>query len=250
MSYEFAVWDGPQPLSNAHAASECQRLSEARAQEPPSPAIRAFIDALLAVHPDLDRPGGDTSPWTDGPLLAHAEGPLAYFGVKPEQVDELVELVENTANTMKLVAYDPQLSQLLPSATSIARTADFELPAAHDLPLHLTAVMSEALNSGRTMAGILEQVETGFYIQWMTSGGGLVIEVQGEDRMAAEQRLPTEGRDQMLGLGFVSDDPNWRLEWHDGAANLDQGGQILSHVLTAIRNLPIGTPMALQTFPV
>ncbi|MGI9598103.1 MAG: TY-Chap domain-containing protein [Acidimicrobiales bacterium] len=210
----------------------------------------AFVDALVKVHPDTDQPGAPDSPWGDGPLLARADGMLAYFGVRPEQVDELVDLVEETAKRMDLVAYDPQLSQLLPSATTVARWADFELPAPDDLPLHLSAVMGEALNAGKTLAGILEQVETGFYVQWMAADGSLVIEVQGEGTLPPQHRLPDERRHQMVELGFVSGDPNWRLEWADGAGNLDQAGRILGRVLTTVRQLPVGTPMALQTFPV
>ncbi|MGH1493175.1 MAG: TY-Chap domain-containing protein [Acidimicrobiales bacterium] len=250
MSYEVAVWEGPPPLSDAHAASECERLVGVRNHVEPSPSIASFVDVLLAVHPDLDRPGGKESPWSDGPLLAHADGSLIYFGIKPEQVDGALSLIEAAAKDLSLVAFDPQMSQLLPSATSVPRSADFELPSADDLPLHLAAVMGEALKSGRTMAGILEQLGTGFYVQWMTAKGGLVVEVQGDGGLPPEQRFGNEGRDQMLSLGFAAAEPNWRLEWADGHANLDQGSQILSHVLTAIRRLPIGTPMALQTFPV
>lgn len=249
MSYELAVWEGPPPLSNAHAGSECHRLLGLRGQAPASAVIRSFVDALINVHPDLDQPGGKNSPWSDGPLLAHADGPLLYFGSKPEQVDEVIELIERTATEMELVAYDPQLAQLLPSATAVARSADFELPAADDLPLHLAAVIGEALNASGTMAGILEQVETSFYVQWMAVDGSLVIEAQGEATLPQQHQLPNEGQDQMLSLGFVLDDPNWRLEFEDGPANLDQGSQILSHVLIAVRMLPVGTPMALQTFP-
>lgn len=250
MSYELAVWDGPPPLSNAHAASECTRLLGLRAATPPTSGIRAFVDCLTAVHPDSSSPEDTTGPWGGKPLLEQAHGPFIYFGVRPEQVDELVELVEVTAVDLSLVAYDPQLSQLLPSATAVARTADFELPAADDLPLHLGAVMGEALSAGRPLAGVLEQVETGFYVQWMATGGRLIIEAQGEERLPPELQLSQDGRHQMQNLGFVSADPNWRLEWSDGKANLDQASRILSHVLTAVRGIPVGTAMALQTFPI
>ncbi len=250
MSYEVAVWDGPPPLSNAHAASECERLVGLRGQAAPSPAIASFVDTLLAVHPDLDRPGGKASPWADGPLIAHADGPLIYFGLKPELVDDALELVERTALEKGLIAYDPQLSQMLPSATSVARRTEFELPPADDLPLHLSAVIGEALRAGQSMAGVLEHTGSGFYVQWMADSGALIAEVQGDDSMAPADRMGAEGRDQLLSLGFADADPNWRLQWANGGASIDQASQIIGHVLTAIRKLSVGAPMALQTFPV
>lgn len=250
MSYEVAVWDGPAPLSNAHAASECERLVGLRAQAAATATIASFVEKLLAVHPDLDRPGGKDSPWSDGPLLAHADGPMIYFGLKPELVDDALELIETTAAADGLVAFDPQLSQLLPSATSVHRRAEFELPPAEDLPLHLSAVIGEALRSNRSMAGVLEHGGTGFYVQWMVENGSLLAEVQGDETLPPPERLGNEGRDQLLSLGFADAAPNWRLRWADGTANIDQASQILGHVFTAIRKLPVGTPMALQTFPV
>ncbi len=250
MSYDFAVWEGPAPLSNAHATSECQRQLSARSQAPPTVAVRQFVDRLLVVHPDLDQPGGEDSPWSDGPLLNHADGQLIYFGVQIDAAHECAKLVEETAAALELVAFDPQLGQLLPSATTVARSADFELPTASDLPLHLTAVIGEALGAGVAMAGILEQVETGFYVQWMARDGGLTIEAQGEELLAVEHRLGEEAREEMMRLGFVEGDPNWTIHWDDGGRDLQEAGQILSDVLTVVRALPLGTPMALQTFPV
>ena len=248
MSYELAVWEGPPPLSNAHAASECQRLLNAGSPQPATPAIHGFVDALLAVHPDHPA-GPDDGPWGAVPLLDNAEGPMLYFGVQAERIDEVLELVETTAAKMNLVAFDPQLGQLLPSATSIPRLADFELPAAADLPLHLNAIMGEALAAPRTMAGILEQVETGFYVQWMAADGALILEAQGEQRLAPEHRLAAEDCHRMEDLGFVAADPNWRLEFADGVAGIDAAAHIITDVVTGVRHLGVGTPMALQTFP-
>lgn len=249
MTYAFAAWEGPPPLSNAHASSECQRLLAGRTHQPPTPAIVDLVDSLIARYPDLDQPDGDGSPWADGPLLNLADGPLLYFGCRPDRADEVRSLLDEV-DADGVVVFDPQASELVPSATAVARSADFELPPADDLPLHLTAVIGEALRAEVPVAGVVEQVETQFYVQWLARDGGLTIEAQGEALLPPEHQLSSEGRDQMMSLGFVEDDPNWSLHWPDGIANLDQAGQILGHVLIAIRRLPVGTPMKLQTFPV
>lgn len=248
MSYVFAVWEGPPPLSNAHAVSEFDRRLAARSNEAPTPGVQAFVHALQVKFPD-DRVGTAGDFW-ELPLEDQVDGSLAYLRVDPAMCEQLGPFILETAAAMELVAFDPQRGQLLPSAIQVARTADFELPAADDLPLHLTAVIGEALGAGVTMAGVLEQRETEFYVQWLARNGALTIEAQGERLLAPEHRLSDEGRNQMMSLGFTEADPNWRLHWDDGLQSLDQAGQILGHVLTAIRRLPLGTAMAIQTFPI
>ncbi len=246
MSYYFAIWDGPAPLSNAHATSECERLLGSEARTPPSIGMLGLVDVLRAAHPD-DAP---SSPWSERPLVDHVDGTLAYLPVKPEQAEQIRPLLQDAAEARNFVAFDPQLGELMPSATTVPRVSDFELPEAADLPLHLTAVIGEALGAAAPMAGILEQMNTGYYVQWMATSGELTVEAQGETLLAPEHRLSREGRDQMVSLGFTEGDPNWQMHWSDGFLNLDQAGQILGHVLTAVRRMPVGTPMALQTFPI
>ncbi len=246
MSYYFAIWDGPAPLSNAHATSECERLLSSEARKPPSAGMLGLIDVLRAAHPD-DAP---SSPWSKGSLISHVEGTLAYLPVKADMAEQVRALLQDAAEARNFVAFDPQLGELMPSATTIARASDFELPEAADLPLHLTAVIGEALGAGGPMAGILEEIETSYYVQWMTKSGELTIEAQGESLLAAEHRLERAGKDQMVSLGFTEGDPNWQMQWTDGFVHLDQAGQILGHVLTAVRRIPVGTTMALQTFPI
>jgi len=247
MSYFFAIWDGPAPLSNAHATSECERLLSMEVHEPPRAGILGLIEVLRAAHPD---DGSPSSPWSDGPLIGHVDGPLAYLPVRPESAEQIRPLLEDAAEARDFVAFDPQLGELMPSATTVARSADFELPDPAELPLHVTAVIGEALGAGVAVAGILEQVETGYYVQWLAKQSGLTLEAQGEQLLAPGLRLSPEGRDQMIGLGFVEGDPNWHLHWEDGFRNLDQAGRVIGHVLTVVRGLPVGTAMALQTFPI
>jgi len=250
MSYYIGIWEGPPPLSNAHAGSEFERRMAVRSQAPPSPGVLRLVDELLAIHPDIDRPEGEESPWSDGPLLNCVDGSAVFIPIRQDRVGEVAALVEQRARRLRLVAFDPQRGQLLPSATSVPRTAQFELPTADELPLHLRAVLAEAMGAGRPMAGIVEQADTEFYVQWLTRDGDLTIEAQGDRMLPAGLRLAPDGRAQMVDLGFVEGEPNWIIQWDDGGRHLDEAAILLTRVLTDVRRLPFGTPMSLQTFPV
>lgn len=250
MSYYIGVWEGPAPLSNAHAGSEFGRLSAARGHAPASPAIQRFVDSLLEVHPDVDRPDGGDGPWGDGPLSHCVDGMVVYLPVQPERLEEVTPLIEERAASLELVAYDPQRDELLPSATRVARRSEFELPSADELPIHLRALMAEALEAGRPLAGVLEQASTEFYVQWLVRRRALTIEAQGDQLLPAELRLSATGRGQMLELGFTESDPNWRIRWADGEPHLDEAAVLLGRVVSEVRRLPVGEIMRLETFPV
>lgn len=250
MSYYLGVWEGPAPLSNAHAGSDFQRRMAERSQAPPTPAILRFVETLLALHPDVDRPEGEDSPWADAPLLHCIDGSTAYLPVRSDRVEEVTALLERQAAGQEFVVFDPQVGQLVPSATAVARSADFELPPPEELPVHIRAVLAEAMGAGRPLAGVLEQVSTEFYVQWLARNGRLTIESQGEHVLAPELRLGGPAREQMRGLGFEEGDPNWRIRWEDGEQYLDQAALVLTRVLTGVRAFPMGEPMRLQTFPV
>ncbi len=250
MSYYIGVWEGPAPLSNAHAGSEFQRRMAERSQAAATPAIRRFVESLLAVHPDVDRPEGRQGPWADAPLVHCIDGSTAYLPVRSDRVDEVARLVEEHIAGQELVAFDPQAGTLVPSATAVARSSEFELPTSDELPVHLRAVLAEAVAAGRPLAGVLEQASTEFYVQWLVREGRLTIEVQGEQVLPPELRLGGPARAQMAGLGFEEADPNWRIRWSDGQDYVDQAALVLSRVLTGVRAFPIGEVMRLQTFPV
>ncbi len=245
MSYFFTIWHGPSPLSNAHATSEYQRLMAAGGEDPPAPSIIQFVEAIEQSYPAFE-----SSPILETPLVRQAVGASISFSVSPNATNDVRKLVEEVAGELGLVAFDPQRNEMIPSAVSLLRTAEFDLPEAAHLPLHLTAVIGEALDAGETMAGVVEQVQTSFYVQWLVQSGTLTLEVQGEGLVPVDMQLDDEGRNQMLDLGFAEYDPNWSIHWEDGIGSLDQAAQILTHVLVTIRNLPTGSPMRLQTFPV
>lgn len=250
MTAYIGVWEGPAPISNAHAGSEFQRLLAERGQAPPTVKMEEFIDALLRIHPDVDRPEGEDGPWADAPLVHCADGGVVYLPVRPGRIDEVRPLVEELATSLELVAYDSTRNELIPSATSVARSGEFELPAPAELPVHLRAVMNEALTAGRPLAGVLEQVSTDFYVQWLVKAGTLTIEAQGDRLLPESLKLPPAGQAQMADLGFIEGDPNWRIRWADGDGHLDEAAVMLGRVLTEVRGLPVGEMMRLETFPV
>ena len=84
---------------------------------PPTPAIQAYVDALLDRWYDLTDPGeDDTSPWADGPLINDAAGPIIYFGLRPSMADEASAICARIAAERGLNCYDPQWDCLRPTA--------------------------------------------------------------------------------------------------------------------------------------
>jgi len=251
LSYNFAVWDGPAPLSNAHALSEFERRIETAVPgEPPSPAIRQLIDALLEVYPDVGTRGGEGSPWIDGPLIANASGQMLYVGVAEDFVEFPEQLITELAGELALVAFDPQQTALMPSALRSHRTTAFELPSAHELSVHFSALISEALSSRIRFIGIAQEIETASYVQWLADEtGGLTIEVQGEALAPPNRRLSAGRKEEMRQLGFEESDPNWSMYFDNGDKAFQTASQLLAHSICEIRQVSIGTMMQIETFP-
>ena len=245
MSYNFAVWEGPAPLSNAHGFSDYERQQAARVPGDPTAGIDALIEKLEAA--DHGAPGNTL--WAV-PLADCTSGSFLYFGAGDGREAEAIRLVEYIAAELGLVAFDPQTGALLPSATLSPRVTEFQLPPASDFVLHLEAVIDEAINAATAMVGIVEDLDTTYYVQWMTRDGSLLVEAQGTAGLAAEHHLDAAAKVALAGLGFVEADPNWSVSWVDGLANIDRAAQLLVRVLTEIRAVPTGSRLALQTFPV
>lgn len=67
MTYDVAVWVGETPKSDGDALAEFERrYAAADVEVPPSPRIRAFVEAALAVYPELGDDSGDECPWGVG----------------------------------------------------------------------------------------------------------------------------------------------------------------------------------------
>ena len=114
MSFDLAVWEGERPASDAEAATVYERIMDAletSEPEPPTPAIAAFVQALLDRWPDIDV--DESSPWSASPLIGDANGSTFYTGVVWSRADEAGEFIAATARAHGLVCYDPQSERLL-----------------------------------------------------------------------------------------------------------------------------------------
>lgn len=116
MSYDLAVWEGTPPDTNAEAARACEALlaqhQQAEPPHDPTPAIRRYVEALLARYPDLDDDNEDDCPWSDSPLLANATGPIVYFGMVFSQAEAASAFAAQLAKAHGLVCFDPQSGKL------------------------------------------------------------------------------------------------------------------------------------------
>ncbi|MFB7124097.1 hypothetical protein [Kitasatospora sp. NPDC056273] len=119
MSYDLAVWEGERPADDA-AAGRCfddlyeRYLGTDEENLPPTERIAAFVAALLERWPDLAEDEDDTSPWSTGPLIGEASGPLIYFPVRWSMVEEACVHIAKVASSMGLTCFDPQSQCLWP----------------------------------------------------------------------------------------------------------------------------------------
>jgi len=109
MSYDLAVWEGPQPKNDKAAGEMFLQLTEqADPTTPPTPAIKAYVLELLERWPDITDNDDEDSPWSDGPLIANAMGPLFHFGMVYSKCGEGSEYAVEVAARHGLVCFDPQ----------------------------------------------------------------------------------------------------------------------------------------------
>jgi hypothetical protein len=116
MSYNLAVWEGARPKTDADALgvfNELMDKQQSRAPAPPTTAIRQYVEALLARWPDLGDDDENETPWSDGPLINNATGPIFYFGVVFSAAEEAVTFAASLARKHGLVCFDPQSGTLL-----------------------------------------------------------------------------------------------------------------------------------------
>jgi hypothetical protein len=123
MTYDLAVWEGERPVDDEagtkyymeHVASALGNYEESDVlDEPPTPRIRAYVEALLERWPELDTDEGDSSPWCTAPLIGEAWGSFIYFGLVWSMAEEASAFAADLAQQHGLVCYDPGLERLRP----------------------------------------------------------------------------------------------------------------------------------------
>jgi hypothetical protein len=120
MSYDLAVWEGERPANDFAGRAEFERLYEQYMDHtrrvPPTPRIRAYVDALLARYPDLstddDEDGEDARPWSTSPLIGEASGPVVYFPMVCSRAEDASAWAAELAAEPGLNCYDPQWNQM------------------------------------------------------------------------------------------------------------------------------------------
>jgi hypothetical protein len=119
MSYDLAVWEGERPADD-DAAGRCftdlydRFIDTDEPAVPPVERIAAFVAALLQRWPDLTEDEDDISPWSTGPLIGEACGPLIYFPMRWSMADEASAFAAELASSMGLNCFDTQARKLRP----------------------------------------------------------------------------------------------------------------------------------------
>ncbi|MEU6673853.1 hypothetical protein [Streptomyces sp. NPDC046925] len=118
MSYDLAVWEGERPADDKTARRVFSDLYDhyldGETEEPPSAGITAYVTALLEQWGDITEDEDETSPWSVGPLIDAASGPLIYFGMAWDRAEEVSAYAAGLAGSMGLICFDVQQDRLRP----------------------------------------------------------------------------------------------------------------------------------------
>ncbi|WP_439680966.1 hypothetical protein [Embleya sp. MST-111070] len=118
MSYDLAVWEGERPANDKAAGRVFddlyERYIDGEEQEPASERIAAYVAALLERWVDVTEDEEDTSPWSAGPLIDEAGGPLIYFAMRWSMAEEASAYAAAVAESMGLVCFAVQQNRLRP----------------------------------------------------------------------------------------------------------------------------------------
>ncbi|SHM90764.1 hypothetical protein [Actinacidiphila paucisporea] len=118
MTYDLAVWEGDKPADDKTAgrvfSDLYDRYIDSEVEEPPSERIAAYVTVLLERWCDISEDEEDTSPWSTGPLIGEASGPLIYFPMRWSMAEEASAYAVTVAESMGLVCFDVQPDRLRP----------------------------------------------------------------------------------------------------------------------------------------
>ncbi len=118
MTYDLAVWEGERPADDKTAGQIFSdlyvRYIDGETEEPPSPRIAAYVAVLLEQWCDITADEDDSSPWSTGPLIDEAGGPLLYFAMRWSMAEEASAYAAAVADSMGLVCFDVQQDRLRP----------------------------------------------------------------------------------------------------------------------------------------
>ncbi|MEU6424029.1 hypothetical protein [Streptomyces spiralis] len=118
MSYDLAVWEGERPADDKAAGRVFEdlyaRYIDSDTDHPPTERIAAYVAGLLERWCDLTEDEDDASPWSTGPLIGEARGPLIYFPMRYSMAEEASTFAASLAQSMGLVCFDPQYDKLRP----------------------------------------------------------------------------------------------------------------------------------------
>lgn len=118
MTYDLAVWEGDRPADDKAAANIFRTLYDqyidSETEHAPVDRIAAYVAGLLERWCDITEDVEDSSPWSTGPLIREASGPLVYFPMRWSMADEASAFAAELAASMDLVCFDPQHNRLRP----------------------------------------------------------------------------------------------------------------------------------------
>lgn len=232
---EYVVWHGSPPLSNAHAASEYkrQRTLAERGPAEPDDAIRDLVDRLSEV---------DTQQVATGRSMAVVK-------VDHTGDSKMRSFLAEACSGHGLVAYDPQARTMVPSAVDVKRTVRFQLPQSEQLNVHLRALLGEQAAAPWPVVGVIDHLETGYYLQWLACGDSITVEAQGDEVLDPYMHLSEAGQARMRTLGFAAGSPNWLRHCGSDKAGLADAAGSICAVLFDMRAVLVGDGVSIQTFP-
>jgi hypothetical protein len=123
MGYQLVVWEGVRPADDDAGVEQFRALAEQHLLgEPtePTPAIRAFIEALTTVWTDdPDDPRWDKSPWKYPPLLDGASGPMVFLDLRLRSEVIISTVIASIAEDHGLVTLDLMVGMLRPVSENV-----------------------------------------------------------------------------------------------------------------------------------